>query len=123
MLTIASDEVTYKLHPEAGEMETSSDPIISEAPPSSPGSPQPLPRPVSPPPPSHPPSPPPSYHPEAGPSREATWQNVDPFAWDFPDNPFRRVQEGLEELQHQYSRLEHVARGANQAMDNCGPKN
>ena len=123
MLTIAVDEVTYKLHPKAGETETSSDPIVPDAPPSSLGSPQPLPRPVSPPPPSHPPSPPPSYHPEAGPSQEATWRNVDPFGWDFLDNPFRRVQEGLEELHHQYSRLEHIARGTNQALDNCGPGN
>ena len=45
-LTIASDEVTYKLHPETGESETSSDPIVPKAPPSSPRSPPPLPRPV-----------------------------------------------------------------------------
>ena len=123
-LTIAADEVTYKLQPEAGETETSSNPIIPDAPLSSPGSPQPLPRPDSPPPPpSHPPSPPPSYHPEAGPSGEATWRNVDPSVWDFPANPFQQVQEGLGELQHQYKRLEHIARGANQALDNCGPGN
>ena len=94
MLTIASDEVMYKLHPEAGETETSSDPVVPDAPPSSPGSPQPLSRPASP----HPPSPPPSFHPETGPSREATWRNVDLSDWDFPDNPLRRVQEGLDEL-------------------------
>jgi hypothetical protein len=119
LLTIASDEVAYKLIPEAGDMETSSDPIIPDVAPSSPGSPQPLSRPASP----HPSPPPPSAHPEAGRSREATWWNVDLSAWDFPDNPFKRVQEGLEELQHQYSRLEHIARGANQALDNCGPGN
>ena len=39
MLTIASDEVTYKMHSEARETETSSDPIVPDAPPSSPGSP------------------------------------------------------------------------------------
>ena len=41
MLTIASKEVAYKLHPEVRDAgtETSSDPIIPEAPPSSPGSP------------------------------------------------------------------------------------
>ena len=122
-LTIAANEVAYKLQPEAGETETSSDPIIPDAPPSTPGSPQPLPRPIFPPPPSYPPSPPPTHHPEAGPSGEATWRNVDPSAWDFLDNPFRRVQEGLEELQHQYTRLVHIARGANQALDNCGPGN
>ena len=48
---------------------------------------------------------------------------MDLFAWDFPENPFKRVQEGLEDLQNQYFRLEHIARGANQALDNCGPRN
>ena len=100
-LTIAADEVTYKLQPKAGETETSSDPIVLDAPPSTPGSPQPLPRPISPspppPPPSYPPSPHPTHHPEAEPNGEATWRNVDPSAWDFPANPFRQVQEGLEE--------------------------
>ena len=61
-VTIAAEEVAYKLQPEAGETETSSDPIIPDVPLSSPGSPQPLPRPDSPPPP--PPSQPPSpFHP------------------------------------------------------------
>ena len=48
---------------------------------------------------------------------------MDPSAWNFLVNPFRRVQEGLEELQHQYTQLEHIARRANQALDNCGPGN
>src|ERR1700738_1401211 len=118
LLTIAADEVTYKLLPEAGdvETETSSDPILPEAPPSSPGSPPPaVLRPLSPPPPHH--------HPEAGPSRETTWRNVDLSAWDFPENPFKRMQEGMEELQTQYFRLEHIVRGANHALDDCGPGN
>ena len=118
LLTIAADEVTYKLLPEAGdvETETSSDPILPEAPPSSPGSPPPaVSRPLSPPPPHH--------HPEAGPSRETTWRNVDLSAWDFPENPFKRMQEGMEELQTQYFRLEHIVRGANHALDDCGPGN
>jgi hypothetical protein len=87
LMTIASDEVAYKLIPEARDTETSSNPIIPEVAPSSPGSPQPFSRSVSP----HPPSPPPPSQPEAGPSREATWRNVDLSSWDFPDNPFRRV--------------------------------
>ena len=73
LMTIASDEVAYKLIPEAGDTETSSDPIVPEATPSSPGRPHPLPRLASP----HPPSPPFLSHQEAGPSREATWRNVD----------------------------------------------
>ena len=124
-----------KLQPEAGETETSSDPIVPDAP-SPPGSPQPLPRPDSPPrPPSHPSSPirsstplrplspPPSYHAEAGPSGEAPWPEENPSGWNFPANPFRQAQEGLEEAQHQYKRLELIAQGANQALDNCGPEN
>lgn len=117
MLTIAADEVTYKLHPEVGDLktETSSDPIVPEAPPSSPGSPpRTRQRTIF---------PPPHCHPETGPSRDTTWQNVDLSAWDFPKNPFKRMQEGLEDLQTQYFRLEHIARGANQALDNCGPGN
>jgi hypothetical protein len=87
LMTIASDEVAYKLILEAGDTETSSDPIVPEVAHSSPGSPHPLPRPASP----HPPSPPPPSHSEAGPNREASWQNVDLSSWDFPDNPFRWV--------------------------------
>ena len=67
ILTIASEEVAYKLHPAVGniEMETSSDPIIPlSAPPS-------IRRPNSPPP------PPPHHYPEAGPFWETTWRNVD----------------------------------------------
>ena len=48
---------------------------------------------------------------------------MDISAWDFPENPFKRVQEGLEDLQTQYFRLEHIAKGANHALDNCGPGN
>ena len=48
---------------------------------------------------------------------------MDLSAWDFPKNSFKRVKEGLEDLQTQYFWLEHIARGANQALDNCGPKN
>ena len=48
---------------------------------------------------------------------------MDPSGWDLPDNPFRRVQVGLEELHYQYSRLEHIAWGVNQPPDNCGPRN
>ena len=115
MLTIALEEVAYKLQPEVGDArtETSSNPIIPEAPPSSPGSPPPSTRR-----PNSPPPPPPHHHPEAGPSRETTWQNVDLSAWDFLENPFKRVKEGLEDLQNQYFQLKHIARGAKQALDN-----
>ena len=48
---------------------------------------------------------------------------MDLSAWEIMENPFKRVQEGMEDLQTQYSRLEHIARGTNQALDNCGPGN
>ena len=93
LLTIAADEVTYKLQPEVGDTrtETSSDLVPPEAPPSSPGSPPPSFRRSN-----SPPPPPP--HPEAGPNREATWRDVDLSAWNFPDNPFKRIHDELEEL-------------------------
>jgi hypothetical protein len=43
LMTIAANEMAYKLVPEAVDTETSSDPIVPEAAPSSPGSPPPLP--------------------------------------------------------------------------------
>ena len=127
LLTIAAEEVTYKVRPTFADSSTSSDPIIPDAPLSSPGSPPPQRappslqsfwRPVSPPPP-----PPQHPHPEAGPSRESTWQIVDPFAWDSPKNPFKRVHDELEELQTQYYRLEHLTKGASLALGSCGPGN
>ena len=72
MLSIASEEVAYKLHAAFVDMETSNDPIISEAPPSSPESlPPSFQIPTSPPP------PPPHRHPDARHNRDTTWRNVD----------------------------------------------
>jgi hypothetical protein len=126
LLTIAAEEVTYKVRPVIADSSTSSDPIIPDAPPSSPGSPHPMRvpspspssrRPVSPPP------PPQQPYPEAGPSREAPWRNVDLSSWDFPENPFKRVHDELDELQTEYHRLEHITKGASMALGNCGPGN
>ena len=122
LLTIAAKEVAYKLQPVVADTSTSSDPIIPEAPPSSPGSPPPsFRRPNSPPP------PPPHHHPEAaGPSRtqpDTPWRNVDLSAWDFLETPFKRIYDDMADLQTQYYRLEHFTRGANQALDDCGPGN
>jgi chromosome segregation ATPase len=44
-------------------------------------------------------------------------------AWDFPENPFKRVHDELEELQTQYYRLEHITKRASQALGSCGPGN
>ena len=43
--------------------------------------------------------------------------------WEFPENPFQRVFDDLTDLQTQYYRLDHITRGANHALNNCGPGN
>ena len=48
LLTIAAEDVTYKVHPTVADSNTSSNPIIPDAPPSSPGSPPPQRAPPSP---------------------------------------------------------------------------
>ena len=100
LLTIASKEVAYKLHPAVADTRTSNNPIIPEAPPSSPGS---LPlsfrRPNSPTP------PPPHHHPEAGPNRATLWRNVDLSGSHFPENPFKRIHDELDDLQTQFTDL------------------
>ena len=48
---------------------------------------------------------------------------MDLSTWRFPDNPFQRVYHDLADLQTQYYRLEHITRGANQALNDCGPGN
>ena len=48
---------------------------------------------------------------------------MDPSAWDFPENPFKRAHDEPEELQTQYYRLEHITKGASLALGGCGPGN
>ena len=48
---------------------------------------------------------------------------MDLSTWTFPKNPFQRVYADLDNLQLQYHRLEHITRGANQALNDCGPGN
>ena len=132
MLLLVAEEVVYKLQLEAEDTSTEGDHPIPDAPPSPPGNPpKSFRRAGSPPPPSphHPlPSPrhPPSSQHAAGPSRtqaEAPLQNVDLSAWTFSKNSFQRVYADLDNLQLQYHRLEHITRGANLALNDCGPKN
>ena len=59
----------------------------------------------------------------AGSQPEAPWQNVDLSTWTFPESPFQRVYADLEHLQLQYNRLEHITRGVNDALHDCGPGN
>jgi hypothetical protein len=125
LLNIAADEVTYKVRPLVADSSTSSDSIIPEAPPS-PGSPPPMRAPSPAPSPQRPVSPPPppqQPQTEAGPSRTSPWRNVDLSFWYFPDNPFKRVHDELDELQTQYHRLEHITKGANVPLGGCGPGN
>ena len=132
MLILAEEEIRFRLQPMAKDAGTESDNLIPDATPSPPGSPPENSRRAgSPPPPSphhhsfSPRHPPPSQQ-AAGPSRtqvEAPWQNVDLSAWTFPENPFQRVYADLDSLQLQYHRLEHITRGVNQALNDCGPGN
>jgi hypothetical protein len=126
LLAIAADEIAYKVREVAPDSSTSSDPANPEAPPSSPGSPPskrapspaPSPRRAA-----SPPLPPPETHPEAGPSRASPWRNVDLSSWEFPETPFKRAYEEMDELQAQYYRLEHITKGASAALGGCGPGN
>ena len=60
---------------------------------------------------------------KAGTSRDSVWRNVDPSGWEIPDTPFKRVHDELTELQTQFDCLEHITRGARQALGGCGPEN
>src|SRR5450631_1045314 len=110
MLTIAEDEVVYKIGPEVEVAETgtedSSDTSVPEPPPVS-----------SPPKVRKPASPPPRQ--EAGPSREIPWKDIDLSTFEFPETPFKRVRDELTELQNQYFRMEHITRGVNRALSIC----
>jgi uncharacterized protein (DUF3084 family) len=48
---------------------------------------------------------------------------VDLSSWDFPETPFKRVYDELDELQAQYHRLEHITKGASTALGGCRPGN
>jgi hypothetical protein len=125
LLVIAADEVTYKVRPLVADSNTSSDSINPEAA-TSPGSPQPARAPSlapSPRKPIFPPPPPQQPQTEAGPSRASPWRNADLSSWDFPETPFKRVYDELDELQAQYHRLEHITKGASTALGGCGPGN
>ena len=125
MLLLASKEIGFKLQPVAQDTSTESDHPISKVPPSSPGSPPKRFRRAGSLPPPFPRHPPQSPY-AAGPSRtqaKAPWQNVDLSTWRFPDNPFQRVFVDLADLQTRYYRLEHITRGAYQALNDCNPGN
>ena len=114
-LTIAEDEVIYKLGPdvevtEAGTKESSGDPAIPEPPPSAP-----VPEPKR--------ATTPQPHYDAGPSREQPWRDIDFSNFELPETPFQRVKAELTHLQNQYQKLVHITRGVSRALGNCGPEN
>ena len=133
MLISAKEEIRFRIQPRAEEAGAESDHPVPDAAPSPAISlPETFRRAASPPPPSPPhhsaPSPhrPPPFPHAAGPNRtqlEAPWQNVDLSAWTFPKAPFQKVYADSENLQLQYHRLEHITRGVNHALNDCGPGN
>ena len=89
MLTIAENEVVYKLGPEVEMaeigLEDSNDTAVPEPPPASP--PPKVQKPTSLPP-----------RQEAGPNREISWKDIDLSTFEFPEVPFKRVRDELTEL-------------------------
>ena len=43
------------------------------------------------------------------------------FSFNFQDNPFQRIQEEIDQLQSQYSKLEYVTKGACKLLGDCKP--
>jgi hypothetical protein len=118
-LTIAEDEVVYKLGPEVeltevGMEESSEDPAAPEPP---------LPDPI----PVRAPAPAPAPVPETrrtatprpreegAPMREQPWKNINPATWEPPESPFKKVRAKITNLQNEYWRLEHITRGVSKA--------
>ena len=95
-LTIAEDEVVYKLGPEVEITEAGtkklSDHAVLETP---------L---VAPTPDSRKPTAPEPRQ-EAGPSKEPHWRDIDMSSFEYPEPPFKRVREELTDLHKQYFRL------------------
>ena len=114
MLTIAEDKVVYKITPKVDVPETgtedSSDTVVPEPPP------------VSSPPRVRKPTSPPARQ-EARPSRKVPQKDIDLSTFELPEAPFKRFRDELTEIQNQYFRMEHITRGVNMALGNCGPGN
>ena len=60
---------------------------------------------------------------EAGPSREPYCRDIDMSSFEYPETPFKRVQDELTHLQNHYFRLEYITRGVSRALDKCRPGN
>jgi hypothetical protein len=126
-MTIAEDEVAYKLGPEvalaeSGSEESSEGPAALELA---------LPDPVH----VHAPAPvfahvpetrrPPTLRPqeEGAPTREQPWRNINPATWEPPEHPFMKAKAEITAFQNEYWRLEHITRGASKALGNCSAGN
>ena len=55
------------------------------------------------------------------PVRTPQWREVLLSTFEFPDEPFKRIREEIEQLQSQYARLEHITRGAGKLLNDCRP--
>jgi hypothetical protein len=128
-LTIAEDEVAYKLGPEVVLEESGSeesfeghaaleptipDLVLVPAPAPAPSSARvletrraPTPRPRD----------------EGAPTREQPWRNINPTTWEPPEHPFQKVRAELSALQNEYWRLEHITWGVSRALGNCSAGN
>jgi hypothetical protein len=124
-LTIAEDEVVYKLGPEVeltetGSKESSEDHVAPEPP---------LPDPIPIPAPAPAPAPEtrntatPRPREEGAPTKEQPWRNINPATWEPPEAPSKRVRAELTNPQNEYWMLEHITRGVSKAMGNCTAKN
>jgi hypothetical protein len=103
-LTIAEDEVVYKLGPEvalteSGSEESSEDPVAPE-----PTLPDliPIPAPTSTPVPETRRAATPRPRDEGAPTREQPWRNINPATWEPPEHPFKKVRAELSALQNEY---------------------
>ena len=57
------------------------------------------------------------------PIRVSNWKEVILSSLDFQDDPFCRIQEEIDQLQSQYSKLEYVTQRACKLLGDCWPAN
>ena len=55
------------------------------------------------------------------PIRTPNWREVVMTSFNFKENPFRRVQEEIDQLQSQYSKMEYMTKGACKLLGDCKP--
>ena len=60
---------------------------------------------------------------DKSPVQNLDWKSVAMNSFDFEDDPFRWIQEEMDQLQGQYSKLEAVIRGASKLLGDYRPGN